>query len=1108
MQPEAKISPTLLSQILHGPGRRPTTQQADVTAAPTGPMLVVAGAGAGKTETMASRVVWLVANGYATPDQILGLTFTRKAAQELGRRIRTQFHTLAASPKVRDLDPSGELADMLVTEPPTVSTYDSYAGQLIREYGLLVPVEPDSRIITQAELFAIAHQVVSDYTGSLSAESGVVHVTETLLKLVTEMDNQLISAEEITKRSTALLTTLDELPKGERQRGDGLTAELKKWMDAQRLRLEYLPLVDRLKTELKRQGVVTFNEQMSVAARLARSTGIVAASQRRRFRVVMLDEYQDTSHAQRVLLSHLFGTPQVEGDGEDVESGRGEVDPSLTVTAVGDPMQAIYGWRGATVENLAEFVNDFPQTQGPADKRQLTTSWRNPGTVLTMANQIAEGVFFPDGVPSGPAAQEQRPVAELEPREGAGPGEVTLGHYASEEEEIAAVADLLAAHYDTAQRAGTPFTGAVLIRKNRQATSIAQALAERSIPYEILGVGGLLDVPEVADLVALATMLIRPGDSQAALRILGGPIVGLGLADLTALQDRARNLTGHRERTELPDDPTDRLRAQLEEVTSDPPETTAGLADAIADLGELERYSAEGVARLRDLSAKLRHLRTYSLSKSLPDLFADIESVFDVRTEVLAQPDSHTTGGAVHLDRFAQVVSEYQGDSLAGLLDYLLLTREHENGLEPGEVTVKSDRVQILTVHKAKGLEWDVVAVVHADENTYGAKASTYLTNAHLLPGSGAPERYEEIGDRKEFETEGKAFIASERAKVAEESARLFYVALTRTERVLSVTASEKDPYAPFAEIARAHPDAVVAWAAEELDDADTNTDADTADQKPEPEPEPETAHFPHLPAPDSVLSGAAAVTAAREELPAHTHGETFDFWEREVDALIEEHIALSAPVVDVELPGELTATDMVSIKSDPVQFAKRQRRPVPFKPNTYAKRGTAFHQWLEDRFDGQALLDEDQLPGIDEETVDAAQLEELKENFLASPWAERTPEHVEHPFEVAIGSTMVRGRMDAVFRQPDGSWLIVDWKTGQFPTGPARTAAEIQLAVYQEAWRRIAAAGNTDTGDESPEVSAAFYYVASNQTFSPDHLPDGEELARLLATSTTDVEG
>lgn len=1073
-----KTSPELLSAYL-GQEHKPTAQQSAIIGDQPGPLLVVAGAGAGKTETMAARVVWLVANGLAQPDEILGLTFTRKAAQELGRRVRTRLETLAGVPSLRDIDPTGELEKSLTTIAPSVSTYDSYAGNLIREYGLLVPVEPASRIITRADLYAIAHNVVANYRGSLSTSHGVASTTDNLLSLIDEMNNQVMNAEEVREETTEFIRGMEDLPLDGKK---DYTQASWKWMDAQRLRLEYLPLVAELRAELKRRDVVTFNEQMSVAARLASEHPSVGVSQRRRFKVVMLDEYQDTSHAQRVLLSSLFGNAGNE----------------LTVTAVGDPMQSIYGWRGATAENLAAFVEDFPVGDSPAPKRELTTSWRNPKEILDLANGVSDAVLG-----TGPA----RAVAALEPRQGAASGEVSLGFFANQADEIAFVADSLATEFRAKQEAGEKFTGAVLVRANKHAIPIAEALEERGIPYEIVGRGGLLSVPEVADIVAIATMLIRPQNTAAALRILSGPLVGLGLSDLMALGQRAKNLAGRRERVIHPEEPVARLASQLEELSAQPLDQIVGLTDAVADLGERSRYSAEGTLRLEKLSSRLRSLRSTSLGKSLPDLFSDIENIFGVRTEVLARGG---TTGAVHLDRLADEVAAYSGDTLAGLLDYFTLAREHEDGLSPGEVVVRSDQVQILTSHKAKGLEWDMVSVIHADSSTYKGQAETFLTRVSKVPD---PE-FDAIAvaeDRKEFERlvngakETKTreaalgYLDEQRSAEDEEASRLFYVAITRSERVLTVTGSRRiksaDPYKHLEQLAEISPQAVVAW---QIAAPVAAEDADTTGEEIAKDDLPETGTFPHLhPHPDD-LGGAELVRTAMETLPSAADGETFTFWEAEATALIEEHEALQAPVVEVELPGELTATDLVALKADPVQFARRQRRPVPFKPNTYAKRGTAFHQWLEDRFGATALLDEDQLPGLDEESIDAADLEELKSAFESSEWAERTPKFVEQPFEVTIGNAVVRGRMDAVFHDPNNpdGWMIVDWKTGRMPTGPDRRAAVIQLAVYREAWSRI--------NDSDGPVRAAFHYVSSGETLEPQDLPNRKELERLLESSTS----
>ena len=271
--------------------------------------------------------------------------------------------------------------------------------------------------------------------------------------------------------------------------------------------------------------------------------------------------------------------------------------------------------------------------------------------------------------------------------------------------------------------------------------------------------------------------------------------------------------------------------------------------------------------------------------------------------------------------------------------------------------------------------------------------------------------------------------------------------------------------------------------------------DRDDGAQAPEePEahtPQVETGTWPHYhPAPADVAA-ATAVEEAIAALPDYVDGELFSLWERDTSALIEEHEQAQSGDVAVVLPGELTASDVVALKADPEQFARRARRPVPFKPNSYAKRGTAFHEWLEEYFGARPLLTEDELPGADEPETDPRLLERLQRNFEASEWAARTPAFVEHPFELALGDAVVRGRMDAVFQEPGGGWVVVDWKTGEKPARDAMEAAKLQLAVYREAWKRIA-------GDGLP-VRAVFFYVRYGETYAPTNLPDAAELEVLL---------
>lgn len=337
--------------------------------------------------------------------------------------------------------------------------------------------------------------------------------------------------------------------------------------------------------------------------------------------------------------------------------------------------------------------------------------------------------------------------------------------------------------------------------------------------------------------------------------------------------------------------------------------------------------------------------------------------------------------------------------------------------------------------------------------------------------------------NRRDLQAAEKEYTAEVRSSLAEENSRLFYVGITRSERALMVTGSAIDgtttkakvPYAHLEILKATAPDAVVAW-----------WEGEEADVGKLPA---EEAMYPAVTIPPGVAEGAELVRATPSD--ASLDGGIEELWEREVTVLIDEHRRLQSPTLDVEISRELTATDLVNLKNNPEQFARRLRRPVPFKPNTYAKRGTQFHQWLEDRFGASALLDEDQLPGMDEELSEQT-FEELRAAFLESRWADRTPNYVEHPFEVVIGGHVIRGRMDAVFHEPDDTWLVVDWKTGQTPRGADMDAAIIQLAVYRIAWASL-------RGIDPQQVRGAFHYVAHNHTFEPDHLPDADELALLL---------
>ncbi|MET8799713.1 UvrD-helicase domain-containing protein [Nocardia sp. NPDC004568] len=1111
----ARVSPEQLADALGLPP--PTAEQAAVIAAPPGPALVVAGAGAGKTETMAARVVWMVANRLVTPEEVLGLTFTRKAAQQLTARIRTRLARLAGSRLLRDLDPSGELRATLAGAEPEISTYHSYAGRLLSEHGLLLPVEPSAALLTETQLWQLAHQVVRGWDGDLDTDRSPLTVTEAVLALSGQLAEHLVEPEELAEAHTELEKLVHTLPPGPRQRG-GPNKDLLSILRAQRERVALLPLVQQLRETLHQRGALDFGAQMSLAARLAAEHPDVATAERARFRLVLLDEYQDTGHAQRILLSALFGAGYPEY--------RGARPRELSVTAVGDPMQSIYGWRGASAANLPRFTTDFPVASGvPAPVLPLLTSWRNPPEALDLANMVVE--------PLRAAARDSGGVTvdPLRPKPGAEAGVVALALTDTVASERRWIAERIAAHWAVARDADRPPpTSAVLIRRNADAAELAEELRAQGLPVEIVGLGGLLSTPEVADIVATLRLIADPAAGSAAVRILTGARWRIGSADLAALARRARELSITRDPGgDITDSTT--LAAALHEVAPEPAER-AGLADALADPGPADRYSTAGYRRLTALGRELALLRERA-AQPLTELVADVERTIGVGVESQARRALAGSGaGREHLDAFAEVVAGFANDTgatLGGLLAFLTAAESVENGLEPGEVEVAPDRVQVLTVHAAKGLEWEVVAVPHVTRDVFPSTrgVNTWLGALAELPTSLRGDRataespdgvpvldLSDVTDRAELQrglTAHKEALARRRL---DEDRRLFYVALTRTERVLLVSAHHwpetgdkpKGPSEFLLEVKTAaeKPGSgieIACWA---------------ADPEPgEPNPlaaTPVTASWPADPLGArraDIEAGAALVHAALAEFAAGAQepesGDDPDGWIADVDALLAEYRAGADAAVEVELPTQLPATALVEMRADPDRLAARLRRPLPYPPNPLARRGTAFHAWVQRWFATDQLPGFDDLPGAADAGAAAdAELARMQDAFLSSPWSARRPVEIEVPFETTIAGVVIRGRMDAVFAEPGGGWTVVDWKTGAEP-GPADEAAvAVQLAVYRLAWARLQAVRTGETEQRMLDrIGAAFHYVRSGRTVAPERLPGPEELVELLTDST-----
>jgi len=1047
----------------------PTAEQAAVIGAPLGPAVVVAGAGSGKTETMSARVVWLVANELVRPDQILGLTFTTKAAGELAARIRIRLAQLRAF-----LGAGGPAGDPALAGEPTVATYHAYAGRLVAEHALRLGVEPNVRLLTEAMTWQLAQKVVRTYDLDVpELDNAESTVTNWVLDLAGELAEHLVEPDELRRWTDELRTRVMAKPRRSAS-GRGVAgepyAEVRRLLERAAARVALLPLVDRYRRAKQDARAIDFGDQMAIAARVADRFAEVGRAERARYAAVLLDEYQDTGHAQLTMLRGLFaGHP---------------------VTAVGDPAQAIYGWRGASANNLIRFASHFRTAAGdPAPVRPLSTSFRNDELVLDVANELS--VEIRENVPS------------LSPGPRGEPGLVRTALLETVADESDWMADQVAAVWraDAAdRRAGAGGRSvAVLCRRRAQFDLIAGALRARGVPVELVGLGGLLATPEVRDLVSTLQVVSDPTAGAALARLLTGARWRVGGRDLAALGRRARAIAAKREEA----------GQGTRDVVSD-----ASLVEALDDLGPAGLYSADGYRRMSALAAELAALRQRT-AQPLPDLVADVERTLLLDIEVAAAPDRDRAAGRAHLDRFAEVAADFSVDAeaptLGAFLAYLAAAEDAERGLEAGVVDVDADRVQVLTVHAAKGLEWDVVAVpgltVDVFPDLLSTRGSGWATSAATLPyplrGDGSDLPVFDVitpRDQKGLDDARKNFVEACKERAVREERRLAYVAATRARHLLlasgywwDTAVRPRGPSTFLTELAAVRGVQVDQWSDPPADGA-TN-----------PLPPPAPVQWPLDPLGARrplVEEGAALVRGAGE--PVAEEGTLFadeDLlalgWQREAEILLAERAAAAAPrAADVPLPGHLAVTDLVALARDPLALARRVRRPLPSRPAPLARRGTAFHAWLEERYGGDRLLDLDELPGAaDEGAAPDDELALLQERFLASAWADRAPEEVEVAFETVVGGVVVRGRIDAVFADPDGGWTVVDWKTGDPPRDG--TAAAVQLAAYRLAWAEL-------SGTPVAQVRAAFHYVRQDRTVAPVDLLDAAGLHALVESIPT----
>jgi DNA helicase-2/ATP-dependent DNA helicase PcrA len=660
-----------------------------------GPLLVVAGAGTGKTQVITRRIAWLIGTRRARPSEILALTFTDKAAEEMQARV-----------------------DQLVPYGYTdavISTFHAFGDRIVREFALELGLPTDTRVLTRPEvviflrerLFAFKldeYRPLGDPTRFLSA----------LASLFSRCKDEDVSPQAYLDFAAGLAKAAEAAGAAEEGAAEEGADEVQALRERARREGELARAFARYQELLREAGLIDFGDQVSLSLRLLRESPAARWELQRRFRYVLVDEFQDTNRAQSELVELLTATHG-------------------NVVVVGDDDQSIYKFRGAAISNILEFKRRHSRCR----QIVLRRNYRSRAPILDASYRL---VRFND-----PDRLEVRNGIDkrlIPERRGDGRPVRHLA-FATGSEEADWVARDIAGRVAAGAR---PRDFAILVRANAEADPVLRSLNLVAVPWRFSGTSGLYARPEIRLLLAFLRSIADLSSSVDLYALAASEVYGLGGEDLTAIVNAARR----RNRS---------LWDVVEELTRQPgllrlsPETRARLERLVGDVRRFTELSHERPAgevlyqflRQSGLLSKLASTESVAAEEALQNVsrFFDI-----VRAQSDLLPDDRVVFVAGHLQTLIDA-----GDDPA-----------------TAEVDPDADAVAVLTVHKAKGLEFPVVFMIGLADGRFPART-----------------RREPLGLPMELVNE----VLPEGDGHLQEERRLFYVGMTRArdELVLSQAA-------------------------------------------------------------------------------------------------------------------------------------------------------------------------------------------------------------------------------------------------------------------------------------------------------------------------------
>ncbi|MHB8511713.1 MAG: ATP-dependent helicase [Actinomycetota bacterium] len=961
-------------QIIQALGAEPTKEQWEAISAPLEPVAIIAGAGSGKTAVIAARVVYLALDGMS-PANVLALTFTNKAAEELARRVREACTSL-------------RLVD---GDEPTVLTYHAFASRLLDEHGLRIGLEPGQMLLSSGQQWQLATSLLRDREFEHLEVRTIPAIVRKLLELSDHCANHLIDPTNLAEYSRSFAGSVKQKTPADRE---AIETALE--------RGELAELVDAYQKRKRELGAIDYGDQIRMAVSLLQEHSEVGDAYRARYPAVLLDEYQDTNTAQARMLQILFPSPH-------------------PVMCVGDPDQNIYAWRGASLSNILRF--------GSSNRAlTLSTNFRSGSRILDAANAII------DSIPP----ERRAPNKKLEPHAPLGLGRVAAFTASDQLDEARRIATLI----EEQKALGISYSQmAVLCRKRKLIAPILQVLTARGIPSEAVDLGGLLQVPQIVEIVAWLRLLNDPADNIALARLLQNPRWRIGYRDLVALArwSASKNKT---------------LRGEL--GTSEHPSDVAFvLAESIEHTDEIERLSEVARDRIRSFRS-LREALMKHASGPLDHLVSQIVELSGMMRELETSTSMRSARRNVMnfiaaVGAFAPLASD---SSLPALVDYLESALDAEEIFEQVQLS-NEDTVKLSTIHKAKGLEWDVVFVPGLADSKRShlfpdsSRQPNEITQPQTLPFAlrGDADALPHYNDNlKQFRKE-----LTDRG--LEEERRLCYVALTRARKLLVVSHAwwyegPKDPYDAsifFNELAMISEPLHI-----------------------EPQPainpliEQRGNRVPVWPIrARTIAAELPASAAALQEAIAELSNEE----RAELDSLVASHLARIDALehrdeLRAEAPRVLSVSAVLEAARDPKQHWDTYVRPAPKRQSSAAKRGSRVHRFIELASRGSERTPRD---GAADPAIAA---------WLQSRFSNRRASFAERPVVVFVDGVPMYGRIDAIFSEGgDGSIEIVDYKTG---ARVDKSEGIDQLGLYARAISEI-------DGIEPSKIRTTYVYLTDS---------------------------